>query len=184
MAYHKGDAECFMRMLRWMDDLHGPSPNPALVVADTGGPEDIHAAVMEMARKVFPCPPGISVSPRRRPDRDGRKPTTIYSTARQGSWASHPDPRPWLWMESDMVPLRPDWIAAIDEAYAKAARPFGGQLGRVLRHNERVRRLPARPAVVDPADRLDPQGMAFDCAPPRRWSGSSTRPTTCSPACS
>ncbi len=125
MAYHKGDAECFMRLLRWMDDLHGPSPNPALVVADTGGPEDLHAAVMEMARKVFPSAGDFRIAP---PPPGSRWPETnnhvFYGTAR--FLASHPDPRPWLWMESDMVPLRPDWIAAIDEAYAKAARPFMG----------------------------------------------------------
>jgi hypothetical protein len=37
---------------------------------------------------------------------------------------------PWLWVETDSIPVRPDWIQLIDEEYKRGKKPFGGHLNK------------------------------------------------------
>lgn len=36
--------------------------------------------------------------------------------------------RPWLWMESDVVPLKPDWLQVIQQRYDRCGREFMGPI--------------------------------------------------------
>lgn len=37
-----------------------------------------------------------------------------------------PNPEPWLWLEPDAIPLRPDWLDTIEAEYKTAGKPFMG----------------------------------------------------------
>lgn len=56
--------------------------------------------------------------------------------------------RPWLWFESDCVPLCKDWLKTMNEEYFKAGKPFFGPIVSELLHANGTCVYPANAASI------------------------------------
>lgn len=79
-----------------------------------------------------------------------------------------PGRRPWFWMESDCIPLRPDWIGSINQAYNICHRPIFGPIVRGMGH--------CNGTAVYPADFPEMSKAAMLCSD-LAWDGEMKRET-------
>ena len=65
----------------------------------------------------------------------------MFERAAKYVWEKHPL-QPFLFMEADTTPIRPDWLRDITAAYVANGLPFMGADSEYFRHAQRVSRVP------------------------------------------
>lgn len=128
LPFCERDARMFAKNLDWMAQLGGRYPNSALLSWDIGTTPGAVKLVRDAAGKCF-----ANIF------------QTTYPTPRRGQWAptmafihaanyAQRFGKPWLWMEYDAVPIKPDWLEVLEGLYVKGGQPFAGPVVPNLGH--------------------------------------------------
>lgn len=119
-GFHSGDVLELHSLLRWIHKLGDCKNHTALLVADSGTPwNDVHYAY-QLATVCFSEVRLIT----------NDKPTSGWISGSNSLWlaAAKFCAKPWLWMETDAVPLRPAWLDSIQDEYEQCGSPFMGHV--------------------------------------------------------
>lgn len=112
------------RLLHWIFDLGGAKKYDCLLIADCGTQWSDCLVALEIANKAF------------------RKASIITNKFPADGWIAganslffeaaeriqRNEQCPWLWLEPDCVPLKPDWLDRISEEYQRCGKPFMGHI--------------------------------------------------------
>lgn len=123
------DAAMFCKTVEWMRDLRGFYNYDALLSFDMLTPP---GAVAKMKSLVSSCFRDVFLTAYPAPKPGQWPPTIAFIHA-----ANHVHTRfnrPWFWTEYDMIPLKPNWIDAIDAEYRKCGKHFMGPVIPVQGH--------------------------------------------------
>jgi GT2 family glycosyltransferase/ADP-heptose:LPS heptosyltransferase len=109
LPFWKGDVEDMARLLTWIRDLTGAGTHKALLVADASVAWADAARIVKLSEQAFAKTHLIV----REPSVIGWPygPNALFETA-----ADHCK-EPWLWMETDAVPLHRDWLNLLESEY-------------------------------------------------------------------
>lgn len=115
LPFHAGDAREALEWARWVNDLCTGIDAPLLLVHDANVPPELVAQIKAVAIKQFRAVDTLRVTAVSRwPD----GPNAMFkATAAALS-------EPFLWMEPDAIPLKPEWHSEITAAYAKCGKKF------------------------------------------------------------
>lgn len=112
------DAPQFAKTVGWMRELNPHYPNDALLsweISTSPG------AVNLMKNAVASCFANVFQTTYASPRPGEWPPSTAFRHA--ASYATKFN-RPWLWLEYDLIPLKPNWLEALEKEYAAAGKPF------------------------------------------------------------
>lgn len=114
------DAELMLRLLDWIYDLGNSKSHEALVSYDQ---TTIRSTVARINSKASACFATVHLTSYGVP-----KGTAFPQTAAWHHAAKTMEKmgRPWLWLEADCVPLKPNWLAALQAEYDRCGKPFCG----------------------------------------------------------
>jgi len=122
MSFFNGDADQAHRTLEWIARLKTPKTHPILLCYETGVPSVMVAEIIKSAHKSFTS---VHQSQYRRPPRGTFAPTMAFIHAAN---VMQKMGKPWLWMEPDTIPLKPDWKKVLQEEYDTCGKPFCGPI--------------------------------------------------------
>lgn len=110
--------------LRWMAEMDGVNDFDALVSQDSSTYPVLAAEFIEAARKAF-----RSVTVFKYP----MAPETSWPYGanwafQSTAWHMMNLGRPWFWLESDCIPLKPGWMKRWQEEYDKCGKPMMGPI--------------------------------------------------------
>ena len=121
--YHK-DQERALNLLTWIQELDPKLPQYELVVVtDSNTAAPVHSQVMSLGQSVFGAVHEVFVQPSKVPWPGCNN--WVFAQAAKHLATMQP-PRPWLWLETDMVPTRPGWLDVLSNEYNTARKPFMG----------------------------------------------------------
>lgn len=128
MSFFNGDAEAARRTLEWIARLKTPKTHPILLCYEQGVPSVMIQSILAAAHKSFVK---VHHSQYRRPPRGTFAPTVAFihaahMMAKMG--------KPWLWMEPDAIPLKLNWLDALQEEYDTCGKPFCGPIVPIRGH--------------------------------------------------
>jgi hypothetical protein len=106
-----------------MGEMGRTFDNELILFTDEGALPLNHANLLALARKVFPNTTDQFI-PKTSAKWPGSNNWVFAFIARH--MARMAEPRPWLLLETDVVPVVPDWLPRLEEEYTKAAQPFMG----------------------------------------------------------
>src|SRR5688500_7823547 len=117
-GFHAGDVSELHNLLRWIYKLGGCHGHDAVLVADAGCPWNESHYAQQLASQSFRSVALIT----------NEAPTKGWIAGSNSLWltAAKHCKAPWLWMETDAVPLRPAWLDSIEEAHKESNDPFMG----------------------------------------------------------
>jgi hypothetical protein len=127
LPYYERDAERLVNMLTWIVELCGkPIDRKAFVIADSLISAKAHMRVEDAARKAFTA---VHIEfLEANTGKLGWPAGNNLVFANSCKWIAGQEwGNPWLWLETDMVPCRVDWVEALETEYNKAGKPFMGQ---------------------------------------------------------
>lgn len=111
-------------LLIWLSQLGGCKGHEALIVADAALGYDGALEAKKLALGVFDkanlicTPKPVTGWPQ------GANALFYRAAQHVHQWVK----QPWLWLEADAIPLKPNWLDAIQDAYWKAGKPFFGHI--------------------------------------------------------
>ncbi len=117
-----------LKLMKWIAELTPPSDHLLVLSHDYQTPPSIVEAIANAAKVTFRAIKTLSYAP---PSADQWPPTVAFKAAanfmqKQGT--------PWLWMEADAVPLTPDWLTKLQEAYWGCGKAFAGPIVELMNH--------------------------------------------------
>lgn len=122
IAYCEKDRELTLDLLKWISELGGCLGHSCLLVADSEISQEQRKEVSALAKKSFDwvgtVPVDVPIA--------GHAPNHMFLAAAKYVYMNMK--LPWLWLEPDCVPLKPDWLDSIAEEYARCPRMFMGAL--------------------------------------------------------
>jgi len=116
------DADLMIRLLDWIAILGNSATHEALVSFDATTMRGSVTRIVSKAQRCFAAVHQTSYS---------LKKGTVFPQTAAWQHAAHTMAgmnRPWLWLEADCVPLKPNWIAALQEEYDRCGKPFCGPI--------------------------------------------------------
>lgn len=122
LSFFNGDAEQAHQTLEWIARLGTPKTHPILLNYQAGVPSTMVAAIIKSAHKSFTS---VHRSEYRRPPRGTFAPTVAFIHAAHSMQKMG---KPWLWMEPDTIPLKPNWLEALQQEYDTCGKPFCGPI--------------------------------------------------------
>lgn len=120
LPFFYGDEHLLLKNLAWMKELDGRLDYDCLLSCDT---KTDPAAALKAAQELFV---GVKIHRYARVERD-EWPRQQNNSFMNTAWhvaAKHKGP--WLWMETDAVPICKGWLDALWAEYQKGRKPFGG----------------------------------------------------------
>ncbi len=131
--------------LKWMGKLHGALNFKAVLSYPADTPPRMVTPIHDAARAVFHverfsyiCPIGAGWP--RGPNKAWQATARYMAT----------DTIPWLWLEADAIPLKPDWLTTLDTTYAACGKPFMGAIVPRMGHCNGVAIYPSNAALRCP----------------------------------
>lgn len=122
LSFYHDDAEQAHRTLEWIARLKTPKTHPMLICYETGVPSVMIAEILKAAHKSFTS---VHHSQYRRPPRGTFAPTMAFIHA---AHMMQKMGKPWLWMEPDTIPIKPNWLEVLQEEYDTCGKPFCGPI--------------------------------------------------------
>lgn len=122
LPYCERDHHLALKVIDWCRELDGRQEREIILATDKIIPPFIDKMVKDAAGKAFTkvsvlhIPPSYAKWP-------GCNNHVWVSIARHVAGLS---PKPWLLLETDMVPCKSGWVQALEEEYTKAQQPFMG----------------------------------------------------------
>ncbi len=124
LPFYNGDASALNSNLIWMRDLDAKVPYECLLTTDN---ETSAGRAAGWAGQVF-SKVHLFQYPR---VKNNDWPWPQNNSFMQTAWFIYAKfKEPWLWVETDSIPMRSNWIALIHEEYMKGGKPFGGHLNK------------------------------------------------------
>jgi hypothetical protein len=153
LPFYHGDVDQAVGLLKWIAELGGV--NRDCVLAFDQEAENSIELVLEAAHRAF-----SSVTTHRYRPPDSR----VWPLGNNWMFTSVATymkrrRRPWLLLETDAIPLRPDWVELYEAQYQRGQKPFMGHIVSGMGH--------MNGQGVYPADVARWTTLAF--CPPRRW---------------
>jgi hypothetical protein len=122
IATHNGDFTHAENLIRWIGELDGKLPLPALIVVDqTVAPERCES-LFKQAKEFF-CHVRLITA---QVSQTGWKPNKMFLVAAQ--YVRDNYGCPFLWLEPDCVPLKPNWLGDINMAYHESPLRYMGAI--------------------------------------------------------
>lgn len=122
------DANGALNLMKWIAEITPRNDHVLVISHDLHTPPTMVELINQEAQKVFNSIKIHSYNP---PNPDQWPPTIAFRSA--ASFMSKIG-TPWLWMEFDMIPLKPNWIDALQNAYWKCGKSFAGPIVPDLGH--------------------------------------------------
>lgn len=120
LPFFYGDAHLLLNNLAWMKELDGKLDYDCLLSTDNfTDPEPGRVLASTMFRKVE------VFRYQAQPIKDWPWPQNNAFTSASWHIAAH-HKRPWIWVETDSVPMCKGWLDALWADYQKGGKPFGG----------------------------------------------------------
>ena len=116
------DVELMGRLLDWIGHLENSTTHEALVSYDA---TTIRGSVARIVSKASACFSVVHQTSYTIPKGTQFHQTAAWQHAARTMAGMN---RPWLWLEADCVPLRPNWIAALQDEYDRCGKPFCGPI--------------------------------------------------------
>lgn len=133
LPFHAGEVERLKLLLDWIGQLDGGCHDfDCLLVADAGVDWGHAIDCVDLARKHFRAASIISNPESATGWIAGAN--SLFFTA-----AKEIDKRKmgaWLWLETDAIPVKPDWLTQVARAYSMARKPFMGAIYRKSLHDD------------------------------------------------
>jgi hypothetical protein len=112
-------------LLIWMEQLGGCKSHEALIVADAALGYDGALECKKIASRIF-AKTGLICTPRPVTGWPQGANALFYRAAQYvQQWRKS---SPWLWMEADSIPLKPNWLDTLESAYKSSDKPFFGHI--------------------------------------------------------
>lgn len=126
LAYHPGDLQLAESLLAWIGELDGKLANhELLLVASSGVAKEDWMSMFHLGQQVF----GKAHSIHQREVEEGPWPGPANAIFRLATtWLDSNVRQPFLWLESDCVPLKSGWLTAIEREYLGSKRVFMGAM--------------------------------------------------------
>jgi len=134
---HAGDVDRAETLLRWVKELGNVDEHSLLIAADAGVPTERVKELLALVRGDFHSVKGMVVQT----GAVGWPLATNLMFRAVARQVESGYKLPWLWLESDAVPLRASWLNDLGEAYRKCPRPL---MGCVLDAERAIEGLPNR----------------------------------------
>lgn len=127
LAFFSGDKHLAVNLANWIERLGGVSTHDCLLVVDKSTDS---SGVIEPLRRAFKSVIETSSEPAGSQGTWGTG-TTDATAANEmwltaGDYVYHKLRRPWMWLESDAVPMRSSWLDEIENEYTRCRKPFMG----------------------------------------------------------
>ena len=122
LPFCERDCHLATRVLDWCRELDGKQSRELILATDKTLPTPLEQMVKRAAYPAFEEVSVLHISP------SGAK----WPGCNNHVWVSichhmaKLEPRPWLLLETDMVPCKPGWLQTLEEEYSKARQPFMG----------------------------------------------------------
>lgn len=124
IPYCKSDMGQAQELLKWIEELGGCKGNPCLLVADCKVPATERNAMKALAEKSFAKVEAITTPFSLPNERWPIGPNWMFETTLRHVFAKYD--QPFYWCEPDCIPLKPDWLEALEVEYNMAGKPFMG----------------------------------------------------------
>lgn len=160
------DGPLAVKSMQWTSEITTPCQHEILLSYDNGTPKSVVDEVNVLARKVFKTVTAFKYNG----PRGGQWPPTI--AFREAAKKMMELGKPWLWLEYDCIPLKPDWVDIIQDEYWKCGKAFAGPIVPDMGHmngtgiypSNTPRRIPRALSLVRTAwDITMKQEMIQDC---------------------
>lgn len=122
--FHQGDALSLQRLLTWIALLGGCKRHHALLCADAGTPYQVAEHCLDLAEDAFLDASIISTEEPVVGWPQG--PNALFNCVAQ-RMAELKD-GPWLWLETDCIPLRHHWLELLEGRYLEVGKPILGAI--------------------------------------------------------
>jgi len=127
LAFCQHDAELAIKLLRWIQKLGRWPDYSALIVADAGTSWSFVKEAMRIASDIFGAVAPITNEQSVEGWIAGSN--SLFKTA---AHFCERKSEPFLWLEPDATPLRPNWLSAIHDEYQRCGKPF---MGNIVHHD-------------------------------------------------
>lgn len=122
ISTHDGDFTNAENLIKWIGELEGKLPFPALIVVDQTVAQERYVELFKQAREVFSHVRLITAQV----SQSGWKPNKMFLVAAQ--YVRDNYSCPFLWLEPDCVPLKSGWLADINQAYHESPLRYMGAI--------------------------------------------------------
>ena len=161
-AFCNRDAELAIKNLNWMLELEGCSENSVVLCADSDTLQKFLTQAQSLARSCF----GNVDSTRYRCGSSVAWPQGANVAFRHSAYRMAEGNDSWLWLEPDAIPVKPGWLSALEDEYARAGQLFMGPIVPGMGHQNGVGIYPSDTPFLIPnalATNL-PRHIAWDSA--------------------
>lgn len=131
IPYHSGDLDETNKLLVWISELGGCPGHHCLLMADQAVPKEERLKVKQLAANVFSTVQAVGAKlPPPVPEGDAKLAqkhslaNKMFSTAASVVFTQFK--LPFLWLESDCIPLVPGWLDKLSDEYRDCPRPYMG----------------------------------------------------------
>lgn len=124
LPFCERDANLLLSNLNWQAEMAGRLPATAILHYDSTIGTIVLASLETAANRAYES---VVRSHHSKPPRPGwpAGPNWSFQAACKFMGASD---APWIWLEPDAVPLKPDWLSRLDQEYRTAQKPFMGTI--------------------------------------------------------
>lgn len=116
------DADLMLRLLDWIATLGGANTHEALVSYDA---TTVRGTISRVVSKASACFSMVHQTHYTVPRGTQFPQTAAWQHAAHTMAGMN---RPWLWLEADCVPLKANWLVALQDEYDRCGKPFCGPI--------------------------------------------------------
>jgi len=144
LPFHAGDAALALKNLLWIEELDGKIAMHCILSHDDKTPSAAVAEMTAVATRVFKS---VEVFFYPAPEKRHWPAAPNWAWQNIARWMAFKHNEPWLWLESDAVPLRKGWLTDIEAEHIRGKKPFSGHIVDGLGHPNGVCVYPPDVAV-------------------------------------
>lgn len=119
LPFYAGDSKLLDKNLMWYKELDGKLDHDCILAADSTVKIDGYVA---LAKTIFKSVRTIQYDRHEHSHWPWQQNNAFTNVA----WQMSKQKEPWLWMETDAVPVKRGWIDTLFAEYYKGKKPFGG----------------------------------------------------------
>lgn len=155
LPFCEKDVHLVRPLLEWIDELRRKSdwidsrlPNSIVLSADIRVKREVLLDLKAYAQTIFHFAEGVIVNVPDERQSWPKGPNFMFHNALQVVMERYK--MPWLWLEPDAVPLKPDWLEQLSREYALCPKKFMGTMATVALTPELPQRHMSGVAVYPP----------------------------------
>jgi hypothetical protein len=122
LPFYYGDAAELKRLLEWIGQLGGCHNHTAILCADAGVTYHTAIELLELAQAQFYSASVITSQESVSGWPQGANALFMVAAEHMAKVG------PWLWLETDCIPIKPNWLDLLDHAYRNQEKPVMGAI--------------------------------------------------------